>query len=76
MTIAHCPFSFINCPLPYGTSIDISLPEKLKFGRLRPFINFAAVCDRAVIIIGKAIDGSHATNAVVADFPSLPNCCV
>lgn len=45
----------------YGTSIVISLPEKLKFGRLRPFINFAAVCDSAVIIIGRAIDGSQGT---------------
>jgi hypothetical protein len=54
----------------------ISLPEKLKFGRLRPFMNLAAVCDKAVIIIGKAIDGSHATNAVVADLPKRPNGCV
>ena len=45
----------------YGTSIDISLPAKLKLGRFRPFINFAAVCDSAVIIIGSAIDGSAGT---------------
>ena len=50
----------------------MSLPEKLKFGRLRPFMNFAAVCDRAVMIIGRAIDGSHGTNAVVAPFASFP----
>lgn len=35
-------------------------------------MNFAAVCDNAVIIIGSAIDGSHGTNAVVAPLPSLP----
>jgi hypothetical protein len=51
----------------------ISLPEKLKFGRLRPFMNFAAVWERAVITIGKAIDGSHGTKAVVAPFPRRPN---
>ena len=39
----------------------ISLPAKLNVGRLRPFINFAAVCERAVMIIGRAIDGSHGT---------------
>src|SRR6476646_3071157 len=54
----------------------ISLPEKLKFGRLRPFMNFAAVCESAVMIIGKAIDGSQFTKAVVAPLPSRPNCCV
>ena len=35
-------------------------------------MNFAAVCDRAVMIIGNAIDGSHGTKAVVAPLPSLP----
>ena len=38
-----------------------SFPEKEKLGRLRPFINFAAVCDRAVMIIGNAMDGSAGT---------------
>src|SRR5262245_44001169 len=42
----------------YGTSIVMSLPAKLKFGRLRPFMNFAAVCESAVMIIGSAIEGS------------------
>ena len=50
----------------------MSRPEKLKFGRLRPFMNFAAVCDSAVMIIGRAMDGSHGTKAVVAPFASLP----
>ena len=50
----------------YGTSIDISLPAKLNVGRFRPFMNFAAVCERAVIIIGNAIEGSAGTKAVVA----------
>lgn len=36
-------------------------------------MNFAAVCERAVIIIGSAIDGSHGTYAVVAPRGSLPN---
>ena len=35
-------------------------------------MNFAAVCERAVMIIGRAIDGSHGTYAVVAPFGSLP----
>ena len=39
----------------------IVLPEKAKFGRLRPFMNFAAVCERAVMIIGNAIEGSAGT---------------
>ena len=47
----------------------MSFPEKLKFGRFRPFMNFAAVCESAVIIIGRAIDGSQSTNAVVAPLP-------
>jgi hypothetical protein len=51
----------------------MSRPEKLNVGRLRPFINLAAVCDRAVMIMGRAIDGSHGTYAVVAPFASLPN---
>jgi hypothetical protein len=45
----------------YGTSIVISRPEKLKVGRFLPFINFAAVWDNAVMIIGSAIDGSLGT---------------
>ena len=60
----------------YGTSIPKSFPEKEKLGRLRPFINLAAVCDRAVTIIGNAIDGSDGTYAVVALLRSLPNVCV
>ena len=47
--------------LVYGTSMVISRPEKLKVGRFRPFMNFAAVWDNAVMIIGNAIDGSHGT---------------
>lgn len=50
----------------------ISLPEKLNVGRLRPFMNFAAVCESAVMIIGRAIEGSHGTHAVVAPLPSFP----
>src|SRR5260370_11718995 len=66
----HCAFCILNCA--YGTSIFISRPEKLNVGRLRPFINFAAVCDRAVMIIGRAIDGSLGTYAVVAPRVNLP----
>ena len=51
----------------------ISPPEKLNVGRLRPFINFAAVCESAVIIIGSAIEGSHGIYAVVAPRTNLPN---
>src|SRR5690606_34068900 len=58
---------------PYGTSTVISLPVNVKFGRLRPFMNFAAVWESAVMIIGRAIDGSLGTYAVVAPLWSFPN---
>src|SRR4030095_8181177 len=67
------PLSIFRCPFLYGTSIDMSFPEKLKLGRLRPFMNLAAVCESAVMIIGSAIEGSHWTKAVVAPLCSLPN---
>ena len=66
------PLSICKYRSIYGTSIVISLPAKLKLGRLRPFINFAAVCERAVITIGRPIDGSLGTFAVVAPRRSLP----
>src|SRR5689334_19029414 len=66
-------FSTFRPAVGQGTSIFISLPEKLKLGRFRPFMNFAAVWDNAVMIIGRAIDGSQATNAVVAPLPRRPN---
>ena len=52
---------FILLFVVYGTSMLIVLPEKLKFGRFLPFMNFAAVCESAVMIIGKAIEGSAGT---------------
>ena len=45
----------------YGTSIVRSLPAKMKFGRRRPFMNFAAVCESAVMMIGRAIVASQLT---------------
>jgi hypothetical protein len=43
---------------------------------LRPFINFAAVCESAVMIIGSAIEGSLGTYAVVAPRKSFPKTAV
>jgi hypothetical protein len=34
---------------------------KVKFGRRRPFMYFAAVCESAVMMIGKAIVASQFT---------------
>ncbi len=45
----------------YGTSTVSSLPMKVKFGRLRPFIYFAAVCESAVTSIGSAMVVSQLT---------------
>jgi len=45
----------------YGTSMVRSLPAKMKFGRRRPFMNFAAVCESAVMMIGRAIVASQLT---------------
>lgn len=44
-----------------GTSIINSLPMKVKFGRRRPFMYFAAVWESAVIMIGSAIVASQLT---------------
>jgi hypothetical protein len=38
-----------------------SLPLKVKFGRRRPFMYFAAVCERAVMMIRSAIVASQFT---------------
>src|ERR1043165_662665 len=47
----------------YGTSMIRSLPTKVKFGRRRPFMYFAAVCESAVMMIGSAIVASQFTYA-------------
>ena len=39
----------------YGTSMIKSFPANVKFGRRRPFMYFAAVCESAVMMIGSAI---------------------
>ena len=48
-------------PRVYGTSISNSRPLKVKLGRRRPFIYFAAVCESAVMMIGRAIVASQLT---------------
>ncbi len=47
--------------LPHGTSIVNSRPVKVKFGRLRPFMYLAAVCESEVIRIGSAMVASQLT---------------
>ncbi len=45
----------------YGTSIVKSRPVKTKFGRLRPFMYLAAVCESAVTRMGSAMVVSQLT---------------
>jgi hypothetical protein len=56
------PTASHKAPAPaYGTSMPSSLPLKVKVGRLRPFMYFAAVCESEVMRIGRAMVASQLT---------------